>query len=88
VTLELRLETDRVVDVAVEFEGGVFSTVAFERTGPAGADVRLGPDHVRLRHAGGGDYLLTLRAFDESPSGLRVTIGGVTEITLDTRPGP
>jgi hypothetical protein len=88
VEVELQLASDRAVDVSLGFDGRTLSPVSFERSRPGDDDVRLGADQVQLRHVGQGRYVFRLETREASPSVLRLKLGGVTEITLDTRQGP
>jgi len=88
VVAEMQIDSLKAIDLAVEFDASTFTPLAFERSGGAPADVRIGDDRVSLSHVGAGRYVLVLGVREAVPSRLRLRLGGngaTLEKTLDTR---
>ena len=88
VLAEIRIDSSKAIDLAVEFDASTFTPLAFERSGGGTADVLLGGDRVSLSHAGAGRYVLVLGVREAVPSRLRLRLSGngaSLEKTLDTR---
>jgi hypothetical protein len=103
VEFRVRLDGPSPVDLVATFDGHELEPIAFDRNGAGVGEIVLGPDSLRVREAGPGDYVLRFAltrqgAADDCPSGepscpssgvrVRLERGPVQVVkTLKLRPG-
>lgn len=73
---ELRVESQKALQLDWEFDSSLLSPIAFEKETPAEGLVTLEPGHVRITHAGSGKYRLVLGLRGTGRTSIRLTVAG------------
>ncbi len=73
---ELRLESQKTLQVDWEFDPGALTPLAFERGAPALGAVTLEPNRVRITQAGSGKYRLVFGLKGHARTAIRLTLMG------------